>query len=99
MKVEGFSEKVSVKAADPLAEPPMPLDYTHSKMPLYNYKFSLFWDEIIAAGFARTIPWLLEELLEEQRASFFNERKLPAKWICDYYILLSHYCIVLHFTS
>jgi hypothetical protein len=57
MNVEGFSEKVAVKAVDPLAKPPMPLYYTHSKMPMYNSKFFLFWDKVIAQGFARTIPW------------------------------------------
>ena len=36
---------------------PIPLYYTHSRMPMYNDKFFLFWDEVIAEGFARTIPW------------------------------------------
>ena len=61
MKVEGFPQKVLVNAADPLAEPPMSLYYVHIKMPMYklqyNNKFFLFWDQVIAEGFARTIPW------------------------------------------
>ncbi len=59
MKVEGFSDKVSVKAADPLAALPMPLYYVHSKMPMYNNKFFVFWDQVIAKCFARTIPWFV----------------------------------------
>ena len=38
-KVDGFDDKVEVKAADPLAPLPMPLYYMHSKMPMYNNKF------------------------------------------------------------
>ncbi len=57
MKVEGFSDMVSVKAADPLAALPKPLYYTHSKMPMYNNKFFVFWDQVVSACFARTIPW------------------------------------------
>ena len=59
MKVEGFEDKVEVKAADPLAPHPMPLYYTHSKMPMYNNKFFVFWDQVIAKCFARTVPWFV----------------------------------------
>ena len=45
MKVEGFPDKVPVKAADPLAALPMPLYYLHSKMPMYNNKFFVFWEK------------------------------------------------------
>ena len=57
MKVEGFEDKVEVMAADPLAPHPMPLYYTHSKMPMYNNKFFVFWDLVVAECFSRTIPW------------------------------------------
>ncbi len=59
MKVEGFDDKVSVKAADPLAAHPMPLYYMHSEMPMYNNKFFVFWDQVIAESFASTIPWFV----------------------------------------
>ena len=59
MKVEGFEDKVEVMAADPLAPHPMPLYYTHSKMPMYNNKFFVFWDQVIAECFVRTIPWFV----------------------------------------
>ena len=59
MKVEGFEDKVEVKAADPLAPHPMPLYYMHSKMPMYNSKFFVFWDQVIAECFACTIPWFV----------------------------------------
>ena len=56
-KVEGFPDRVEVKAADPLAALPMPLYYIHSKMPMYNTKFFVFWDLVVAESFSRTIPW------------------------------------------
>ncbi len=34
----------------------MPLYYIHSKMPKYMSKFFLFWDKVIAVGFAHTFP-------------------------------------------
>ena len=58
-KVEGFPDRVEVKAADPLAAHPMPLYYMHSKMPMYNNKFFVFWDQVIAKCFARTVPWFV----------------------------------------
>ena len=59
MKVDGFEDKVEVKAADPLAPHPMPLYYMHSRMPMYNNKFFVFWDQVIAVCFARIIPWFV----------------------------------------
>ena len=56
-KVDGFDDRVEVKAADPLAVLPMPLYYIHSKMPMYNNKFFVFWDQVVAECFSRTIPW------------------------------------------
>ena len=56
-KVDGFDDRVEVKAADPLAALPMPLYYIHSKMPMYNNKFFVFWDLVVAECFSRTIPW------------------------------------------
>ena len=38
MNITGVTEKVSVKAADPLAKPPVPL-YMHSKTAMYNNNF------------------------------------------------------------
>ena len=58
MQVKGLGDdKVEVMAANPLAPHPMPLYYTHSKMPMYNNKFFVFWDQVVAASFSRTIPW------------------------------------------
>ena len=59
MQVKGFEDKVEVKAADPLAPNPMPLYYMHSKMPMYSNKFFVFWDQVIAECFARTVPWFV----------------------------------------
>jgi len=59
MKVDGFEDKVEVKAADPLAPHKIPLYYMHSRMPMYNNKFFVFWDQVIAEGFARTVPWFV----------------------------------------
>ena len=59
MDVIGIEEKVLVKAADPLAKPPMPLYYTHRKTPMYNDNFFILWDNIIAEAFAITCPWFV----------------------------------------
>ena len=57
MKVAGFDDKVEVMAANPLAVLPLPLYYIHCKMPMYNNKFFVFWDLVVAESFSRTIPW------------------------------------------
>jgi hypothetical protein len=44
MEIIPNTSKVLVKAADPLAEPDIPLYYTHSKTYLYNDIFFHFWD-------------------------------------------------------
>ena len=52
MHVEGFEGQVAVKAADPLAQPGMPLYYFHSKTKIYNDIFFHFWDYVMAPAFA-----------------------------------------------
>ena len=48
---------VSVKAADPLAKPGMPLYYFHSKTKIYNNIFFHFWDNVMTPAFAIVCPW------------------------------------------
>ncbi len=57
MDVDGIEGKVSVKAADPLAAPPMPLYYTHSKMLMYNDNFFHFLDRVMSPAFGILCPW------------------------------------------
>ncbi len=55
--IPGKPEKVSVKAADPLAKPPVPLYYMHSKTAMYNDNFLYCWDNVFAPAFAIIGPW------------------------------------------
>ena len=57
MAVAGFDGLQSVKAADPLAKPGIPLYYFHSKTKLYNDIFFHFWDYVMAPTFAIVCPW------------------------------------------
>ena len=50
--------KVSVKAADPLAKPEIPLYYTHSKTHLYNDIFFHFWDNVMTPTLGNICPWM-----------------------------------------
>lgn len=57
MAVAGFDAQQTVKAADPLAKPGIPLYYFHSKTKLYNDIFFHFWDYVMAPAFAIVCPW------------------------------------------
>ena len=57
MAVAGFDDQQTVKAADPLAKPGIPLYYFHSKTKLYNDIFFHFWDYVMAPAFAIVCPW------------------------------------------
>ena len=50
-------EKISVKAADLLATPPVPLYYMHSKTAMYNNNFLYCWENVFAPAFANIGPW------------------------------------------
>ncbi len=55
--IPGNPEKVSIKAAAPLAKPPLPLYYMHSKTAMYNDNFFHFWENVFAPAFAIIGPW------------------------------------------
>jgi hypothetical protein len=57
MAVAGFDAQQSVKAADPLAKPGIPLYYFYSKTKLYNEFCLHFWDYVMAPTFAIVCPW------------------------------------------
>ena len=57
MDVSGFDGKNSVKAADPLAAPGIPLYYIHSKTDMYNDNFFHFWDNVMSSAFNYIAPW------------------------------------------
>jgi hypothetical protein len=57
MAVAGFDAQQSVKAADPLAKPGIPLYYFHSKTKLYNDIFFHFWDTVMGPAFSIVCPW------------------------------------------
>ena len=56
MEVSGKG-KVLVKAANPLAEPGIPLYYVHRKTAMYNDIFFHFWDTVMAPAFNYICPW------------------------------------------
>ena len=56
MEVSGKG-KVLVKAANPLAEPGIPLYYLHRKTAMYNDIFFHFWDNVMAPAFNYICPW------------------------------------------
>ena len=56
MEVSGKG-KVLVKAANPLAEPGIPLYYVHRKTAMYNDIFFHFWDNVMAPAFNYICPW------------------------------------------
>ena len=49
--------KIFVQAANPLAAHGKPLYYTHSKTDMYNNKFFMLWDGVMATTFASMCPW------------------------------------------
>jgi hypothetical protein len=55
--IPGNPEKVSVKAADPLAKPLVPLYYMHSKTAMYNDNFLFCQENVFVPAIAIIGPW------------------------------------------
>jgi hypothetical protein len=82
--------KVSVKAADPLAKPEIPLYYTHSKTHLYNDIFFHFWDNVMTPTLGNICPWMsvTSKKSLEQLFDFKFDRFVLFFWLVLYKIKL-----------
>jgi hypothetical protein len=82
--------KVSVKAADPLAKPEIPLYYTHSKTHLYNDIFFHFWDNVMTPTLGNICPWMAVTSKKslEQLFDFKFDRFVLFFWLVLYKIKL-----------
>ena len=83
--------KVSVKAADPLAKPEIPLYYTHSKTHLYNDIFFHFWDNVMTPTLGNICPWMsvTSKKSLEQLFDFKFDRFVLFFWLVLYKIKFS----------
>jgi hypothetical protein len=73
MKVDGVETLMIVKAADPFAQPGIPLYYFHSKINLYNDIFFDCWDNFFAPTFNIVCPWLYVDTMESLNRLFDQE--------------------------